>query len=485
MHWFNLYKSLGLDRIFDASWRSRWRKRQPQTPAPAPAPTPVQSNSPIEHYMNDPATPDLLRVVTEAPSTMPPVSVKNYVGGGRPRGSVEWQAANALVTVCDTLNYYASMSDKPLTKWAGTSVLYVLPRAGVDLNAFYNRRSMQFFYVQHPQLGSVYTVESADIVAHELGHAIFDSYRPDTWSVMSLEVASFHEAFADLTAMMHAMKYDEVLIRAVKETGGDMRKPSVITRLAEQMGQTIYKVVGSDGGRNPDCLRSAINNFKYANPGTLPEEAPHNQLAAECHSFGRVFLGAFWDLFVLFYEDGKASGKGPVVSMQYARDLLAKYTLKAVHNAPVNANFYQSFAKTMLWADVTLNNRKYHDRMWEVFANRNLVTQQLRMLSAPKCDNAEGVMKMGGVLNLKLSDVLISAQGDNPLYNLEIEVPSEGTYLYDNERNLYDVVACSDADAIGAAQDMINYLHKTKAVSDDPKSPFEVRDGKLIRTLFT
>lgn len=479
-----ILRFLGFEKVMGAM-TTRWKLKRkiPVPSAPEPATPPPQTT--IEYTINDPTTPDLVKsVLPPVPPVKPLFVVKDYRGGGFGHQSAEYQSANCFVTIANTLSHFTEMNGSTIPNWPGTAVLPVIPRAGSDLNAFYNRKSLQFFYARDPRIGTIFTADSSDIVAHELGHAILDTFRPDFWSAMSLEVASFHESFADFVAMMHIMLYDEALTHAINETGGDMRKSNVISRLSEQFGVAIYKLTNGEAGRSSDCLRNAVNSFNYVNPGSLPEDAPNDQLAAECHSFGRIFLGAFYDILVMIYEDVRATGADQIVALKQARDILSRYTIKAIQNVPLNSNLMIGMAKTLLWADVTLNDRKYHDRMQAIFSSRNLVSAQLMMLSAPNCDNDEGIVKIQSQKTIKLGDVLLRAQSNNPLYDVEVQIPLDQAYLYDNNRNLYDMIRISEEDAISAAQDMISHLHATNAVSDSPTTPWEIKDGKLVRTYF-
>lgn len=478
MNLFGLHKSLG-------AVVTRWRFKRKQSNQVAAPPVQPELAKPIEYVMNDPSTPSLIKNI-DPPNwaVKPPIDVKGYKGGGHSRSSLEGQAANCYVTVANTISFFNSRTDKPVPKWPGASTLHVNPRAGVNLNAYYDRRSLQFFYANDARIGgSMFTCDSSDIVAHELGHAILDAYRPETWSAMSLEVASMHEAFADFTSMMHIMTYDEVLEYVVKETNCDMRKSNVVSRMAEQFGSAIYKLTGPNGGRNPNALRDSVNQFKYVNPGSLPKEAPAGQLAAECHSFGQIFAGALYDIFLMMYQDMYVNDVTPVDALKQARDLITTYVLKAIQVAPLNTRFYSSVAKTMLWADVTTNNKRYHDRMQQIFWDRNILSAQLTMLSAPECDNEEKIIKIQGSMNVKLRDFVVRSQSDdNPLYDVEVEIPTEQIYLYDENNRLYDAVTVTEEESLGAAIDMINHIHESKLVSDDPQTPFEIREGKLIRT---
>lgn len=461
-------------------------RRKPSNAPQNSAPVKIVSDKPIEYILNDPTTPSLVSSVNVPTiSGGPNFVVQSYKGGGFPQGSQESQAANCVVTLAHTIQFLNKYTDKPITNWSSTPILSVFPRAGEDLNAYYDRRNLKFFYFTHEKIGTIYTCDSSEVVSHELGHAVLDFYRPDMWNAASLEVAAFHEAFGDFVAMMKDLSHEEICKYVIHQTGGDFRKENVVSNLAEQMGKAIFKLAGPESGRNPNCLRCAINNFKYVNPGTLPEEAPDNKLAAECHSFARIYVGAFYDIFVMMYNDVKSKGVDDIAAIHEARDALMRYVMKAIQFAPLNVNFFESMSRTILWADVTLNNWKYHDRIQQIFFNRNMLTPQVRMLSAPACDNDDCVVNMVETMSLKLGDHLLRAQSDdNPLYDVEVEIPHCQAHLYDNEKNLVDSILVSQNESLSGAQDMISYLHKTKSVSDSPMTPFQVVDGKLIRTHF-
>lgn len=466
----------------------RWKKPvptpQPVRPSPKPAPQPVK---PIEHLLNDPLTPDMVSYVTSPPS--PPVQspyvVKSYRGGGFGRGTVEYQAASAYITIAETLNLFNSnLADKKIPRWHRTASLTVSPRAGIDLNAFYDGKSLQFFHFTHQRIGgSVFTVDSADIVSHECGHAILDCYRPDLWDAAFIEVGAFHESFGDFCALMHALQHDQMINKALQETGGDLSKSNVVSRMAEQFGRAIYRI--DPTGRSPDYLRNAVNTFKYVDPGTLSDDSPDNQLSAEIHNFSRVFTGAVYDVFFAIFRKVKNSGINPLDSVKVARDTVCHYMIKAIVNAPLNARFYESVAKTMLWADATVNGGKYQSEMQAVFEARNLVGMQLSIMSAPKCPNEHNIVKTCNHHNTRLSDVCVQsldAGSFNPLYEVELEMPAEEAQLYDADGNLQNCVYITEDESIKAAQDFVHFLQRNSMVGPDKSTPWEIRNGKLVRT---
>ena len=277
----------------------------------------------FDYLMNDPTTPDLKKRVTILP---PPEHMRILVHGHTlykepPKpGSMEELAANCYYTLVHSLNATQNAVQKfrkPIPRWAACDRLSVFPCAGKDFNAYYNRRALKFFYDQDPVTHKrVYTAASSDIVAHELGHATLDAIRPDFWSVQALEIWAYHEAFADINAMLNVLYFDEILKHILKETDGDISKPNVATRLAEEMGNAIFHVTRGQYGYTAGALREATNRFKYVPPKNLPKDAPDDKLAAECHSFGRIFLGAWYDMLAGIYKQEVKNGKAPLQAIQ-------------------------------------------------------------------------------------------------------------------------------------------------------------------------
>jgi len=141
----------------------------------------------------------------------------------------------------------------------------------------------------------VYAVESLDVVAHEAGHAILDIYQPGAWSTPDLETASFHESFADCSALLVTLSDPAVRRSLLAEAAGSWERSNQVSRLAEAMGRAIHDNYGPGAVSDPTRLRDARNDFRYAPPETLNPGAPEAALAPEPHSFSRVFTGAFYD----------------------------------------------------------------------------------------------------------------------------------------------------------------------------------------------
>ncbi len=197
--------------------------------------------------------------------TGPAVPAKRYRPGTREFRY--WAAAEALRRGAD---FWGALLPRS-TRWQPGRTLRVTLDAGIDLNAYYDRRGLSFF---HDTVGrtTVYSGESPDVVCHELGHAVLDALRPELWDAMSVEVAAFHESFGDLSALLAGLQLPSLRRAVLSETGARIGRSSRLSRLAEQLGWALRQIL--PGSAEPDCLRNAVNPFFYRAPETLPPSGP-------------------------------------------------------------------------------------------------------------------------------------------------------------------------------------------------------------------
>ena len=95
-------------------------------------------------------------------------------------GTPQFDQANAHGIVANTLMMYDNYLGTP-ARWSFRGPLKVVPHKGQGKTAYFSRwdRSINFFEWQSPSLGKrVSTSQSADVIAHEIGHAVWDGLRP-------------------------------------------------------------------------------------------------------------------------------------------------------------------------------------------------------------------------------------------------------------------------------------------------------------------
>lgn len=110
---------------------------------------------------------------------------------------------------------------------------------------------------------TVFTCLSHDIVAHETTHAIVDGIRTFFMEPTNIDVAAFHEAFADLTALFQHFAHKEVLLDTLQRTGGKLQSLTLQTDHATRSAGTAA-TVNADG--SPRSAAAIQRDIAQANP---------------------------------------------------------------------------------------------------------------------------------------------------------------------------------------------------------------------------
>lgn len=329
-------------------------------------------------FLNDPGSKgDLPELTTASQSAarfaIPGLPADGELGTFKP-GSVEFEASHLSVILGQAYDVWEKYFGAPY-EWEMGSVLPVFPRAGRDLNAYYDREALKFFYTSDSVTKrTIYTSESSDVAAHECGHAILDAHHPDYWSSLHPETGAFHEAFGDITALLTTLQFPTVRERLLRETGGNLRHSSNVTRLAEQLGKALYVEYGKDVSSSTS-LRDLVNTFRYQETWKLPANAPVARLSSESHSFSRIFSGAFYQIFVGIYEKVLAAGGQitPDDAVCHARDDAGKILATALVLAPPGDAVYRVMATSMFKAEQQLFGGAYFEILKKVFSNRRIL----------------------------------------------------------------------------------------------------------------
>lgn len=258
---------------------------------------------------------------------------------------------------------------------ANTEKLGIVPDEGEDLNAFYSRddANLNFFHFTDPKTGTtIYSGDSGEVVSHETSHAILDSLRPGYSDSFSPDPAAFHEAFGDVGALIMSLHDERVLDKLVEQTGGDLSKPNIIAAMGEQIGTTINDTFGRNvtGG---DYTRNALNNFKWADPSTLPDKGGPDELGSEEHSFSRLWTGATYDILKGIVDARLHSGLAPKEALRAGGDELLKIYVNLFQTASSGDFTFRDMAQAMIESDKQFNSGKNADLMTEVFTNRNII----------------------------------------------------------------------------------------------------------------
>lgn len=260
----------------------------------------------------------------------------------------------------------------------GRDQMIIRPHAGSGVaNAFYNSQagSLNFFSFTDPKTGEILrSGQSGDVVAHETGHAVLDGIRHGYISSLAVGAGGYHESFSDCTAMLSALQSDSVLDRMREETGGDLRKPNVVSRMAESLGVGISHIYG---GAATDSLRSALNNYKLADQHFYPytdRQNPNNGMGQESHAYSNIFTGTFYEIFNgLYQEAARDSSRTFKAAAGEARDTAGRLLFRGAEFAPAADPSYKDVALAILQADQLDNAGSHRPLLEKVFKDRRIL----------------------------------------------------------------------------------------------------------------
>ncbi|MFN7919246.1 MAG: M36 family metallopeptidase [Bryobacteraceae bacterium] len=283
------------------------------------------------------------------------------------------------------------------TRWQGNRKKLPLRQdAGVDLNAFYNRQTFSFF---HDTVGgqTFFSGASTDVVAHEVGHGLLDSVRPDFFSVNFLEVGAFHEAFGDCMALLTALSDSETQQKLLAAAPG-LRKRNFVESTAEDLSFAIGLAIPGHNAAEP---RHAFNKFQYQLPNTLPSNGGPGALINEEHSFGMLFTGCFWELLANLFA---AAPSQTEVTLASSAALAGKILIAGARQALITPRFLQSVGRAMVLADQSLNGGANRTHISNAFQAHNILLGS-NALVAPSASLAGGAPKGAAVSTATKKDL--------------------------------------------------------------------------------
>lgn len=294
--------------------------------------------------------------------------------------------------------------------------LRVLPHGLQAANAFYDGTlgALLFgYFLSQPGNEVVFTCLSHDIVAHETTHALVDNVRPRLLQPTGPDVLAFHEAFADIVALLQHFSYREALYETVLRTGGRIHAATLAPEIAQEEGSGRPAIQAELVRTNPlvemakefgeaigtrKALREAI--------GTRPDELRLSTVE-EPHERGSILVAAVFDAFFTVYVRRTAdllrlarAGRGVSRWGDLHPDLAARLTSEAAKAArhflticvraldylpPVDVTF-GDFLRAVLTADADVvpdDPWKYRAALIDAFRSRGIRTDGVSGTSEP------------------------------------------------------------------------------------------------------
>jgi hypothetical protein len=237
---------------------------------------------------------------------------------------------------------------------------------------------------------------------------VLDAVKPQLFDAASIEIAAFHESFADCSAILSNLQIDSFRDKVLAETDGRVVTASRLSRLAESLGWAIRQLFPD--ATDPGCLRSAVNSFYYQPPATLPPSAPASNLSSEPHNFSRVFTSGFFRVLGgIFGKQAQHDSAGLRAASLDAGRLL----IEGVRRSPVLPGFFAQVAAHMVAADADLFNGRYGQVIRGGFVRTGVLSVQ-------------SGAQLGSTARLEAVPALLGQDGDGELPHVPLSAALYG-----------------------------------------------------------
>jgi hypothetical protein len=309
-------------------------------------------------------------------------------------GDFAFHAHNSYAIAARTLATFESALGRRLPWSFGSHQLYLVPHAFAEANAYYAGDDHAIYFGYFPDLEGrpVYTCLSHDVIAHETTHAILDGLRPRFVEPGLPDQAAFHEAFADIVALLSVFSIREVLEPLLGDAdpigripAGDVSeqtlKSSVLFKLAEQMGEAT-------SGERGSALRRSVR--------LQPSEDWRSDLTyEEPHRRGEVLVAAMmqtllemWTkrLDALIFGGGLDRARAAEEGAKSA-DHLLRMAVRAIDYSPPVEFEFEDFIDAMLMADAVVapdDEHGYRTALGDAFAGFGIRPPEHRIVDLMK-----------------------------------------------------------------------------------------------------
>lgn len=255
-----------------------------------------------------------------------------------------------------------------------TPRLRIYPHALREPNAYYSpqKRALLFGYFRPKATDGtidaswVFTCLSQDIIAHETTHAILHGLQQRSIEPSNVDALAFHEAFADIVALLQHFGMGAVLRHQLAESRGSLRSHGLLTGLGQQFGRAtghkgalrfaldllrhdaVQRDVAREGGNAPSASPDPAQGAADQEAGKAADKdadsakpEPSLRNTFEPHARGGYLVAAVFDAFVTIYERRasdllRIAGVKPgtrIADRELAPDLVARLASEAAKAA--------------------------------------------------------------------------------------------------------------------------------------------------------
>ena len=275
--------------------------------------------------------------------------------------------------------------------------LRIYPHALRTDNAYYSPEKKALLFGYFPAISTaedatapgsmVFTCLSSDIIAHEMSHALLDGLHRRFQEVSNPDVLAFHEAFADIVALLQHFTNGELVRFEIGRARGKLSSAELLGGLAQQFGEGIRR-----GGPLRDYLSPEIEKLNYAT-------------TEEVHERGSILVYAVYQAFLKIVERRTrdlirlaTGGTGVLPEGELHPGLVNQLTLEACKSAkhvlhiciraldycPAVDITFGEYLRALITADLDLvpNDRlNYRVAFMEAFRYKEILPTDVRTVS--------------------------------------------------------------------------------------------------------
>lgn len=269
-----------------------------------------------------------------------------------------FHAQNVYAIAARTLASFERALGRRLPWSFGDHQLYLVPHAFVEANAYYSPddHAVLFGYFPAGDGRTVFSCLSHDIVAHEVTHALLDGLRPRYQEPSLPDQAAFHEAFADIVALLSVMSLQEVVAALLGPAFDDGRitesqvseaalRRNALFQLAEQLGEAAL-------GQRGVALRRSVELEPSEAWKTAPGfDEPHRRGEVLVAAVMQTLLAMWRERLVALIHAGQLDRRRAAEEGAKAASHLLNMAIRAVDYTPPIELEFADFVDAVLLAD--------------------------------------------------------------------------------------------------------------------------------------
>jgi hypothetical protein len=274
-----------------------------------------------------------------------------------------FRAQNVYAIAARTLDAFEQALGRRVPWSRAGHQVFLVPAAFREANAFYDpdAHAIFFGYFDVPGGGWAYTSLSHDIVAHETTHAVLDGLRSRFAEPGLPDQAAFHEAFADIVALLSVFSMPEVVGRllgdgtlerllSAEQVTTEALASTPLLGLGEQLGAALGAYGGPQRG---DALRRSVKLPASPKWITNPDyEEPHLRGEILVAAITRTFVTMWAERLVRLRGDGQRVDRDVAVEEgAKAATHLLRMAIRAIDYSPPIEFLFADFLDAILVSD--------------------------------------------------------------------------------------------------------------------------------------